>query len=296
MQIPEGLRWWRDEPGGDEWLERLPRLAAECAGRWGLRLGDPFEPASVSLVVPATSTDGTEAVLKLNFPESESEHEAHALAHWDGRGAVRLLAHDPERRALLIERCRPGAQLWQVDDEDEANLAAASVLRTLRRPPDDGTPYRTLAGEAGRWAAELPGRWKLLGRPFERSLLDRALRAIAELAPSQPELVVVHQDLHGGNVLSAGREAWLAIDPKPLLGEPAFDLASLLCDRRPSLLADPAPQRRVRRRLDVLVGELELDRERVRGWAVVHALVWGLDEDRGPNEAMVAAARWLASC
>lgn len=218
MRIPTGLEWWRDEPGGGAWLERLPHLAAECAENWDLSLGDPFEPASVSLVVPATRTDGTEAVLKLNFPEPESEHEADALAHWDGRGAVRLLDHDRERRALLVERCRPGAQLWQVVDEDAANLAAAGVLRTLRRPPDDGTAYRTLAAEARRWSAELPDRWERVGRPFERALLDRAVAAIAELAPSQPELVVVHQDLHGGNILSTGPQAWLAIDPKPLLG------------------------------------------------------------------------------
>lgn len=295
MRIPEGLWWWRNEPGGAAWLERLPQLAAECAEEWRLRLGAPFEPASVSLVVPATREDGDETVLKLNFPEPESEHEADALTHWDGRGAARLLTHDPKRRALLIERLRPGMQLWQVADEDEANRAAACVLRMLWRPAAAGAPYRTLAGEAERWLRELPARYERLGCPFERSLLDSACSTISELAPTQPELVVLHQDLHGGNILSAKREPWLAIDPKPLLGERAFDVASLLRDRRPALAVDPAPQRRIRRRLDLLSAELELDRERMRGWGIVHALVWGLDGDRGADEAMVAVAGWLVA-
>ena len=130
------------------------------------------EPASVSLVVPGTMRDGTRVVLKLNYPEPESAQEADALRQWDGHGAVRLVADDPERRALLIERCEPGDQLWSVADEDEANLAAAEVFRRIWRQPPPGHPYRALADLAAGWAEEIPRRWRELGRPFERALLD----------------------------------------------------------------------------------------------------------------------------
>ena len=113
-----------------------------------------------------------------------------------------------------------------------------------------------------------------------------------ELAPSQRGLVVCHQDLHGGNVLAATREPWLAIDPKPLVGEREFDTASLLRDRRGELLADPHPERRLRARLDQLSSELDLDRERIRGWGIVHALAWGLDDD-GYEAAHLECARLL---
>src|SRR4029450_6156266 len=103
------------------------------------------------------------------------------------------------------------------------------------------------------------------GRPFERSLLDRALAALRELGPDQGEEVVLHQDFHGGNVLRAQREPWLTIDPKPLVGEREFDAASLLRDRRDEFAADPRPGARIRRRLDQLT-ELALDRETLRGW------------------------------
>jgi len=292
--VPAGLEWWRAQPGGARWLERLPRLVAECAARWELSLGAPFEPATVSWVAPATLPDGTPAVLKVNFPEAESEHEAAALGHWRGAGAVRLLAADGERCAVLVERCQPGTPLWAVGDEEEANAIAASVLRALwAAPPPAGAPFRPLAAEARRWADELPARWERHGRPFARALLETAAGWIGELLASPGPAVVLHQDLHGGNVLRAAREPWLAIDPKPLAGERELDVASLLRDRRPELADDPAPVRRLRSRLDQLAAELDLDRERARRWGVIHALAWGVGDDAVLLE-IVACAEWLA--
>ena len=299
VAVPEGLRWWAGRPGGAEWLDRLPRLVEACAAEWGLHVRDPFARATVSYVAPAVLPDGTQAVLKINFPDPESAHEADALSAWGGRGAVRLIAHDPERRALLVERCLPGTQLWAVRDEEVANRAAAGVLRALWRPPPDGHPFRTLDGEARRWAQELPGRWHRHGRPFDRALLDRAVGWIDELlAAPDGDPVVLHQDLHGGNVLRSERAlreptgGWLAIDPKPLAGDRAFDTASLLRDRRDELAGEPHPVARMRRRLDQLAEALELDRERMRRWAVVHALAWGLEEEER-FDAILACAAWL---
>jgi streptomycin 6-kinase len=288
VRVPSALEWWRGEPGGGAWLDRLPRLVAECAELWSLRLGTPFE-AHISYVAAAELADGRRAVLKVNFPEPEGEREPDALLHWDGEGAARLLDQDPERRALLVERCEPGTQLWEVVDEEEANGVAASVLRRLWRRPPDGHGFRLLAEQAASWADEIPARWERLGRPFERALLDEAVGFLREAGPAQGEPVLLHQDFHGGNVLRATREPWLAIDPKPLVGEREFDTASLLRDRRPELLGDPGATARVRRRLDQLAAGLDLDRERMRGWGVAHALAWNGDE------GMIACARLLAA-
>jgi streptomycin 6-kinase len=294
LDVPSGLRWWRSEPGGADWLARLPRLLAECAELWGLEVDAAYAGSHVSLVAPGRLFDGRLAVLKINFPDPESEHEPDALLHWDGRGAVRLLSFDRERSALLVERCEPGTALWEVVDEQEANRIAAGVLRRLWRPPPSDHPFRLLVEEAAGWAQELPVVWDQLGRPFERHLLVEAVALARELGSSQGEPVVLHQDYHGGNVLRAEREPWLAIDPKPLVGEREFDAASLLRDRRDELVADTSPQRRVRRRLDQLARDLSLDRERMRGWAIVHALAWGVSGLGKVEEDMVACARWLA--
>ena len=290
IEVPERLGWWRDRTGGAAWLESLPQLAEECAERWSLRLGEPFGQGHVSLTAPATLSDGGQAVLKLSFPEEESAYEADALTHWRGEGAVRLLEVDRERNALLIERADPGTSLWDVEDDEEATLIAASVLRRLwLRPPLDDHPFRLLADEAERWTAQLRSDWEALGRPFEQWLVDAATAATRELAGSQAKPAVCHQDLQGSNVLKARREPWLAIDPKPILAEPAFDVASLLRDRRWSI--DRAI---IQRRLDLLAAELDLDRDRMQGWGLVHALHWGVGPDKIEPD-LVECARLLAA-
>jgi streptomycin 6-kinase len=260
-------------PGGPEWLVELPRLIDECVEQWSLELGEAVDAAH-SFVAPAG-----DAFLKLNPPEDESEHEAEALARWNGRGAARLLARDDGRRALLVERLRPGTQLWEVPDK-QATAIAAGVLEQLWIPA--GEPFRSLEDAAAEWVELLPREWEALGRPYDRRLLDEALDFLREAGPTQQESVLMHQDFHGGNVLLSER-GWLAIDAKPLVGEREFDVASLIRDRRPTT------RRAVLRRLDYLVDRLGLDRERARGWGLAHALAWN-----GSAE-MVDAARFLSA-
>ena len=272
----------------EHWRRRAPALAQECAELWSLTLGEPYDHGHASVTLRAELADGTRAVLKVGFPHPEAEQEPDALVHYDGRGAVRLLAHDADRSALLLERCEPGTPLWQVEDDDEATMIAASVLRRLWSTPlEPGHPFRLLAAEAESWTEQLRADWEGLGRPFEQELVDASGSAARELASSQPELVLCHQDFQGSNVLRAHREPWLAIDPKPIVGERAFDVASLLRDRRWDIRADV-----IRRRLDLLVSELALDRERMRGWSVVHALYWGIGPGK-VEEDMLEVARIL---
>ena len=179
MEVPEGLSWWRGWPGGSEWLAALPALAAACAEQWDLQLGDPFQPATIAFVVPAERRDGTRAVLKINFPETESEHEAAALAHWNGDGAARLLEADAERAALLIERLAPARSLRSLP-EAEANTIAAGLLRRLwSTPPSATAPFIRLDEVVETWAADAARR-----PPTQPRLLDLAAGLVRELLPS----------------------------------------------------------------------------------------------------------------
>jgi streptomycin 6-kinase len=287
IEIPESLWWWRRREDGRAWLERLPRLADEVAAAWGITLGEPLAGGNASLVVAVTCADGRGAVLKLQFPDEESEREADALAAWDGQGAVRLLRHDAARRALLLERLRPGRRLWAVEDDAEATRVAASVMRELWRTPREGHGFRQLADVAREWLTELRSERAEVAAD-DIPVYDEAIEAIPWLIATGEESVLLHQDFHGGNVLSAERSPWLAIDPKPLAGERAFDVASLLRDRRERLVTAGGPAL-VQRRLNILADELGLDRERMRLWGIVHALAWA--EGMPP---MVHAARLIA--
>jgi streptomycin 6-kinase len=277
------LDWLRTRHDGRAWLEELPRLVAECAQRWDLRLGRAFPDAYVSLAVEATLPDGTAAVLKVQWPHPESEHEAAALDHWDGDGAVRLLAHDVGRHALLLERCVPGTPLSRVGQEVALDVFTG-ILPRLWKPA--GAPFRSLAEEAARWVESIPTVWTAAERPIERKLVDAAVDALRDLALSQGEQVLIHQDLHADNVLRAERQPWLAIDPKPLAGEREFGVAPIV---RSFELGHS--RQAVRRRLDRLTDELGLDRERARLWTLGQTLAWAFDSDYLPTH--VETVRWL---
>jgi streptomycin 6-kinase len=190
---------------------------------------------------------------------------------------VRLLARDDERHALLLERCRPGTHL-----RERALDVLVELLPRLWKPA--GTAFRSLAEETTWWT--IRDEWEKTGKPFEERLVDAAEAAFEELAPSQGEQVLLHQDLHADNVLAAEREPWLVIDPKPLVGEREFGLAPII---RSFELGHS--KRAVVRRLEFLTSELGLDRERARGWAIGQTIAWSFDGDFHTAHAEVA--RWL---
>ena len=282
--LPDGLRAIGESASGRAWLATLPHVLDEVAEQWGLRIGDPFPDGSASLTLRACRTDGAPVVLKLQFAHREAEHEAAALACWDGSGAVRLLAHDAGRHALLLELCQPGTPLFELE-QDAALDALIELLPRLWQQTD--RPFTTLAAEATHWADTLPAAWNRAGRPFEQKLLDAALDLIDVLASTQGEQVLLHQDLHTGNVLRSQREPWLAIDPKPLLGEREFGLAPIV---RGGELGHSRAH--VFHRLDRLTRELGLDRRRAAGWTFVQTLEWSI-EDTVVWEEMIEIAGWL---
>jgi len=265
------------------WLERVPDLVAECVEEWGLRLGAPYEAGAAGYTVRADLPDGTPAVLKVIYPHREAEHEGEALRVWEGDGAIRLLAYDEVRWAMLIERCEPGTLLAKADPELALDVLIG-VLPRLWKPV--GEPFRPLADEASWWIDYLPAEWERAGKPFDRGLLDAAVARLGELAGSQGEQVLLHQDLHGDNVLAAQREEWLVIDPKPLVGEREFAVAPIVRD--PEL---GHSRRDVLHRLDRLTSELGLDRDRARGWTIGQTIAWSLDTSYLPKH--VETARWL---
>ena len=256
----------------------LLAVAEDCARSWGVELDGQTIVTPRSLVAFAR-----DVVVKVQLPDRESEHEGDALRAWRGEGAVQLLEQDKERHALLLERCRPGTPLSKLPQDDALDVFV-DLLPRLWLPA--AAPFRTLADEAAWWAQSLPRHWQEWARPFERRLLDAALDALRELAPTQGEQVLLHQDLHADNVLRAEREPWLVVDPKPLVGEPEFGVAPIV---RGAELG--AARRDVLHRLDRLARELELDRERVRGWALAQTLAWSFDSEY--HATHVETARWL---
>ena len=277
----------RNEPGGEAWLDALPTLVDECVERLSLTIGEPFGHGYSSLAMPATLSDGTEAVLKVELPHREVEQEAMALQVWNGDGAVRLLDNDPARGAFLLERARPGSHLSELGarDPDAALDVVIGLLPRLWIPA--GEPFRSLTDEATDLRVEMLADWERTGRTVDTRLVEAAAEAFTELAATQGEQVLVNQDLHADNILSATREPWMVIDPKPLAGEREFGVAAIV---RGGELGHSRPA--VIWRLDRVSAELDLDRERVRRWTMAHTLSWGFDA-HGAMPEHVETATWL---
>lgn len=282
--IPPGLKCLEGSPEGREWLNGLPGRVKACADLWALRFGTPYRDSKVSIVFPVTLADESSAVLKLQFPHPESAHEAEALRRWNGQGAVRLLAYEPEHHALLMEKCEPGDPLSGIEAEQALDVLI-ELLPRLWITADK--PFTYLQQECAGWTDQLPASWEHAGRPFEVKLLDAALEALDTLPKAQGEQVLIHQDLHGDNVLRGAREPWLVIDPKPLVGEREFSVAPIVRSYEFG-----HSRRDVLHRLDRLTHALRLDRERARLWSLAQTLAWGFAGDR-VIERHLETARWL---
>ena len=281
----------RDE-AGLAWLDRLPGLTEDLERSWSLEVGHPFPNLSYNWVVPALREDGAPAVLKLSFPgEKEFRTEAAALAGFGGRGVCRLLELDLDRGAMLLERLRPGGPLTGLKDDEEATAVAAGVMKKLWRPAPPDHAFPTVS-DWSRGFERLRRRFGGGTGPMPEKLVEAAETLFAELGASEGEPLLLHGDLHQENILSARREPWLAIDPKGVVGEAAYDTAALLHNPVGALDA-PDPKGLLERRLAVLSGELGLDRARVRAWGLAQAVLaayWGLEDGgRVWDEALVFA-------
>ncbi|HEY7592703.1 MAG TPA: aminoglycoside phosphotransferase family protein [Actinophytocola sp.] len=229
LTVPPGFAADLVAEGGESarrWLANLPDLVSRLLTSWRLTVdGEPMHGA-VSLVLPVRSPAGP-AMLKVPWPHEEAAHEALALSTWDGQGAVRLLAHDPPSWAMLLERLDPSRSL-----EDEPLDVALSVVAGLIRRLDRPAPaaVRTMRSVAARWARNIPAENRAAGSPVPSNLVEKAVRYCHELGPAAGGHLV-NEDLHYLNVLRGTREPWLAIDPKPIVGDPEFGLIPLLWNR-----------------------------------------------------------------
>jgi streptomycin 6-kinase len=265
-------------PDGPAWLRELPARVARLTERWELELelGAPFVPGGMtSYVAPARRADGSAAVLKVVLPHREARDEADALRVWAGDGAVQLLDAAREEHALLLERCVPGTPLGDLEDRDAVLDTGADVLARLWRAPAPEEPFEPLAAVADWFAELVAARQVEFGRPLPDRLVDEALVALRDLPRTASARVVLHHDFHPGNVLAAERQAWLAIDPKPQVGDPAFDPLQLILQTSDPL-EDDDPTATIRYRLRRLSERLDVDWERVRAWGVARCVEWAL--------------------
>lgn len=276
----------------EPWLAGVDHLIAELCGRWELETGEPRRGDADGYVVEAIRGRRDRVVLRIAYPDGWFAQQTTALAAWGGNGAVELIDHDP-RGAQLLERPDPGRPLEAVRDEDVALGAAAEVAKRLWI--DDPGGIDAVATEAAAWAASIEDRNVALAGRVEESLIEEARTQLVLRSADQRERVLLHGDLRLANLLSSKRQPWLASDPKPLIGEREFDATALLIEHADAPTSEGAMGRgRLAHRLDLLVGRLGCDRNRLVGWAIGVAVDYGLwayeaGDRRGGSELLRTA-------
>lgn len=275
----------RKNPKSAAWLDRLQETLEKAERKWSLRVGAPFENEEVSCawVAPVALADGASAVLKVGMPHMEGEHEVHGLRFWDGDPTVRVIEADDDLGVMLLEPCQPGTPLRAMP-EPEQDLVISGLLRRLWRAPSAPHPFRPLSMLMKYWSEETLAdieQWPDTG------LVREGLRLFEELPRTAPTEVLLATDLHAGNVLRSKRKPWLVIDPKPFVGDPAYDSTQHLfnCDLR--LRSDPHGM------ISRIADLLGVDPERVRLWTFARAAAEPRDD--WSNEGWMVIARATAS-
>ncbi|MFH8490799.1 aminoglycoside phosphotransferase family protein [Streptomyces longisporoflavus] len=290
FRVPDGLIESQCEYAGEPgraFVAALPARVTEFVERWDLRVDGPSMHGMAALVLPVVRRDGTPAVVKFQLLDEETEGEPVGLRVWDGDGAVRLLDHDAATGTMLLERLDSGRMLSCVEDTHKAVLVIAELLARLTAvPAPEG--MRRLGDIAAEMVDDLPQALRAISDPVQRALVERCGGAVREVM-GEPGDQLLHWDLHFENVLAAEREPWLAIDPKPLAGDPGFDLWPALNNR---FDADD-----VLWRFDAMSEVLGLDRERAKAWTlgrVFQNALWEIEDGRPLDEEDLEVARLLS--
>ncbi|MGE3074653.1 MAG: aminoglycoside phosphotransferase family protein [Dehalococcoidia bacterium] len=277
---------------GRQWLASLPALLHRFREAWSIsEVGETFGYVGYSWVAPCQLADGTRAVIKLAPPDKEFANEIEALKLYAGDGAVRLLASDSSAMALLLERLEPGTMLVEMEDDVAATEIAALTFKRLFRPLPGGHTFPTIA----RWGQafeRVRARYDGGSGSFPSELFELAAAIYAEMCADQETPVLLHGDLHHQNILRSGDD-WVAIDPKGLAGEPAYEIGPLLYNKK-----DAGPDLRALslRRIAQVSEILELDRQRVLRWGFaesVLSVLWNFEDSGTVEEADLVVPRAL---
>jgi streptomycin 6-kinase len=288
IEIPTKLIKNHGEQSAD-WLAGLPGDAAKYLDRWQLTVtGEPLS-GEASLILPVVRRDGTEGMLKLQPVNDETEAEALALRTWSRDDVVDVLEDDPETATVLLERLEPRTLDDLPDHVEATRILAELLIRLSAVPAPPG--IRHLADVAGAMVERAPGLIPRLADPAEQRLVRRFADQVTELLPESGDRLL-HWDLHYLNVMAAQRKPWLVIDPKPLAGDPAFEVFPVLWNRWDDLVATGDVRQAIRDRFDLMLEINGIDRDRALGWTagrILQNVLWFVEDGATRLEVELAA-------
>ena len=262
LVIPQTLARAARLEGRDDWLVTLPPIISQASKQWSLTVGEPYQPGGhTAWVAPACDGLRRPLALKVAWWHPEASHEAAGLGAWNGNGAVQLHAvmDLADTAVLLLERCEPGTPLSDITEAEQDGVVAGLLHRLWIEPPP-GHGFRPLAQMCQQWADQFEQEAAAGHVSMDPGLARTGITLFRELPATADREVLLCTDLHAGNVLAAQREPWLAIDPKPYVGDPHYDVLQHMLNCAERLTADPVGFARR------MAGLLGLDHQRLLLW------------------------------
>lgn len=281
---------------GALWLKNIPEIIASCEKKWELKVLPPFA-LTWNYVAPATRSDGTNVVLKIGFPtDKEFKTEIAALEVFNGEGIEKLLEEDKENSVILIERVQPGISLSSLADDEKATRILTHVMKKLWKPLPPKHNFITIR----QWSSAIPKlkeKYKDATIPhLPQYLVDKADAFFEELIATSAEPMLVHGDLHQDNILSSDRDEWLAIDPKGIAAEPAYETAAMIRNPYIKMENNRNIKKIMQKRIQIMADELGFDRKRVYKWCLAQTVlsaVWSIEDQEKRWEHSLAVAEAL---
>ncbi|MFF0266148.1 aminoglycoside phosphotransferase family protein [Kribbella sp. NPDC004536] len=257
-----------------DWLNSLPGAVERYVAEWDLTIDGDVLSGEASLIVPVARRDGTQAMLKLQSLNDESESEALALRTWHHDDVVQVLEDDPATSTILLERLEPKTLDEHPDPVEATRILAELLTHLMAVPAPPGV--RTLADIAAGMIEDAPRLIPQLEDSAERALAWRFVAMVQEVLP-EPGDRLLHWDLHYYNVMAGKRQPWLVIDPKPLAGDPGFELMPAVWNRWEDLVATGDLSQAIRNRFDLMLDVTGIERERALAWTagrILQNVLW----------------------
>ena len=257
---------------GKQWLDDLPRLITQVEATYGLSNLKPVNNLSYNYVLSGLQGP-QQIILKLGLDIDGFKREATALMAFEGSGVVQVFSENTG--LLLLERAVPGVSLKShfPEKDDEAISITANVIKRLHKAP---IPSHHPFPHVQDWLAVLDSDLKIPAQTLQkaRELRDQLLKTAASD-------VLLHGDLHHDNILQNGND-WVVIDPKGVIGEPAYEVAAFIRNPMPELLTHDNSPNIIHNRITRFAELLELPSQRILDWCFVQAVlswVWAIEDD-----------------
>lgn len=260
---------------GKEWLSQIPNFVQTYSKKWNLTHLEQATNLSYNSIEMGLKNNH-HIVLKFSINTLSLEREAKALQIFAGFGAVNVLEHEPG--ALLLERALPGTSLKKFFPQKDLDAVkiVCTIIKKLHQapiPPNHSFPH------IKDWLTHLDKEWDI---PHEYLVKAQTMKDFL-FQTSGPD-VLLHADLHHDNILKHSNE-WVVIDPKGVIGDPAYEPAAFIRNPTPELLQDDDAHRCISNRIEAFSQKLGIDPNRIHAWCFIQAVlawIWALEDNTDP--------------